>query len=214
MVGRDPETLSREYILREIAGLRVAYALKCTLRYATSRDRTVHSESVAEHVFALIFLANYFLELEDPDGTMNREEIITILLFHDFPEIKYGDICFHLKTKELEDRENDAAAEIFGSLPVSLRNKAHAAWLAYEQRSSKEARFAYALDKIEPIFEMLDEVNQKSFVRLKVDYETYWRKKYEATLEFPFMARFLEVITEEFLARDVFWKPKAVIAAE
>jgi len=59
-----------------------------TKRYATKRDFDTHSESVAEHVFALFFLAQYFLPLEDTRHVLNVEKLYKILWtprVHQFP---------------------------------------------------------------------------------------------------------------------------------
>jgi hypothetical protein len=66
---------SDEDILEIAKQLRIAYGLKQTIRYAGSRDLSVHGESVAEHIFAIIFLAQYFLPLEDPEGKMDKARL-------------------------------------------------------------------------------------------------------------------------------------------
>lgn len=204
---------SQEHILREVERLRIPYQLKRTLRYDTKRDFSVHNESVAEHVFALDFLKRYFLLLEDPQGLLDARKVDDLLHFHDYGEIKHGDVCFHRKTAADEAREKQAALETLDSLPTLLRDRAIACWLEYAERRTREAWFAYALDKIEPAFELFDEVNQQSFRRLEVTFETYYTGKYKATEHFPHMRRFLGVISEELLRRDVFWKPQQKVVS-
>ena len=154
-----------EEVMEIVRQLLVAYKLKKTLRYATKRDMSVHSESVAEHKFALLFLCEYFLPLEDPHQGLDGAKVRRIILFHDFPEIPYGDIPYYQKTPAHEAREKEAAIEVFASLPVMMRGFALASWQEYEGKKSPEARFAYALDKIEPLFEQLDPVNELSMKR-------------------------------------------------
>ena len=67
-----------------------AYKLKKTIRYGTTRDFTIHAESVAEHVFAISFLAHYFLAVESVGPSLDAQKVQSILLFHDFGEIKHG----------------------------------------------------------------------------------------------------------------------------
>jgi len=69
-----------ETIIEIAKQLRVAYKLKSTIRYAGSRDLSVHGESVAEHVFALLFLAQYFLPLEDPEQKLSKERVYETML--------------------------------------------------------------------------------------------------------------------------------------
>jgi 5'-deoxynucleotidase YfbR-like HD superfamily hydrolase len=197
---------SDEQVLEIARQLQVAYRLKRTLRYATVRDTMVHNESVAEHVFALFFLAQYFLPIEDPEGKLDAEKLYRIFIFHDFGEIVHGDVSFHLKTKEQEVLEHQAALDVFKMLPLPLQGIAHDAWKAAEDRECAEALFAYALDKIEPLFELLDPVNEQSLKRLKITYETHVGKKRLATEKFPAMRRFVEAISDDMLRRDIFWK--------
>lgn len=196
---------SDEQIMETIRQLQVAYGLKRTLRYATKRDLDVHSESVAEHIFALLFLSQYFLPLEDTKRVLNVEKLYRILLFHDFGEITHGDIPYHLKTEEDERREQEAAENLFTSLPLSMRKEAYESWRDYERKESPEARFANALDKTEPLFELLDPINEQSIKRLKFTYSDHLDKKLLATEEFPIMRKFIDVASRDMLKRGVFW---------
>ena len=197
---------SDERVLKEGRALRVAYQLKRTLRYNTQRDFTVHSESVAEHKFALFFLSEYFLPLEDQTNSLNYRTVHRLILYHDFPEIPHGDVPYLLKTAAHEQREREAAAGVFASLPASMRQSAQESWEAYEHRESPEARFVYALDKIEPVFELFDPVNEQTPIRLHQTYESHMGKKLSATQNYPYMRKFVEVLSEDMLRRGVFWK--------
>lgn len=191
--------------LEDAQRIRYAYQLKRNLRYHTKRDLSVHSESVAEHIFALIFLLEYFLPLEDPDGLLDYHTLVQILLYHDFPEIPYGDVPYVFKTSADEERERIAAKEVHRQLPMISREIAKDSWEAYERRESSEAQFAYALDKIEPLFELFDPVNEATPTRLRQTYESHVGKKLEATKNYPYMRRFIEVLSEDMRRRGVFW---------
>lgn len=198
--------MSDEEILKEAHQLRVAFGLKRTIRYASKRDLAAHNESVAEHVFGLIFLAQYFL-LHEPIGpTLDAGKLSRILLFHDFGEIKYGDAVTYHKTKEHEEREKEAAKEIFALLPPSLQRVGFDAWHEYEEHLSPEALFANALDKIEPLFELLDPVNEQSIKRLKVTLEMHLGNKVKAAKNYPIMMRFVDVLTKDMVERSVFYE--------
>ncbi len=197
-------------ILKTVRQLQVAYKLKRTLRYATKRNTKTHSESVAEHVFALIFLAQYFLLLEDPKKKLDHLKVLHIILFHDFGEIIHGDVPYHRKTKEHQEKEREAAKKVFSSLPKNISKSSLKHWSEYENRKSPEARFVYALDKIEPLFELLDPINEHSMKRLKFTHQMHTEKKLKATEDFPIMRKFVEVVTKEMMRRNVFWKDKVV----
>lgn len=197
---------SVEQILDEARKIRYGYHQKRNLRYHTQRDQTVHNESVAEHTFALVYLLEYFLPLEDPTGLLDYRKIVQILLYHDFPEIPDGDIPYVFKTEADEERERQAANEVYAQMPHGTRDVARASWEAYEVRESKEAQFAYALDKIEPLFELFDPVNEKSCKRLRQPYVSHFEKKYASTEPYPYMRKFVEVLSEDMRKRGVFWE--------
>lgn len=56
---------SDEFVLSETGKIQYLYGLKHETRYIVERNEDVASESVAEHVYALHILADYFLPLED-----------------------------------------------------------------------------------------------------------------------------------------------------
>lgn len=198
--------LSDKEIIQISEQLRVAYRLKSTLRYAGARDASIHGESVAEHIFALLFLCQYFLPLEDPKEELDKMKIHEILLFHDFGEILNGDIPYHLKTPADEDREKKDAEVVFKSLPQPLGMVGRDRWEEYASRDTQESRFAYALDKIEPLFELLDPISQTSLKRTKFTYEMHVSKKLKATEGFPVMRKFTDVLSAHMKERGIFWE--------
>jgi putative hydrolase of HD superfamily len=198
--------LSDEEIIEIAQQLREAYKLKRIIRYGSSRDLLIHSESVAEHVYALLFLAQYFLPLEDPENKLDRQRVYEILLFHDFGEIANGDIPYHIKTSADEKRESEDAEMVFNSLPQTINLVGRERWQEYENRKTPEALFVNALDKIEPNFELFDSVSEKSLKRMKFTYEHHIGKKKRATEGFPVMWKFVEVLSRDMKNRGVFWE--------
>ncbi len=202
----SPLTCTDEEILTIAHQLVSAYALKKTIRYGTARDKNLHAESVAEHVFAITFLAHYFLEVEPIGPSLDAQKVKSILLFHDFGEIKHGDIVTYHKTNEDVEREQAAANEVFAALPPPLQKIGYDYWIEYEEQKTPESHFAYAIDKMEPLFELLDPVNEKSLKRLKITYEMNVSNKFKPVAQYPVMKRFVEVISNDLVRRDIFWK--------
>ncbi len=197
---------SDSQIMEAAMQIRIGYKLKRTIRYGSTRDPELHSESVADHIFALIYLAQYFLPIEDPEQLLDEAKVYTMILYHDFGEIAHGDIPYHQKTKADQDREAEDAIQTFAKLPAHMQTRAKALWQEYEDKQSPEARFVNALDKIEPSFELLDPVSSARLKEAKFTYDLHMTKKRIATEGFPIMRRFVEVIGDELLKRDVFWK--------
>jgi 5'-deoxynucleotidase YfbR-like HD superfamily hydrolase len=197
--------LSDEKVMEIARQLRVGYGMKATPRYSTERDLKVHYESDADHVFALHYLLEYFVRVEKLPRPLDMEKARQMITFHDFGEIINGDKPYHTKTKEDEAQEHEDAKKIFAMLPAEIRSIAREGWESYEAKKSLEAQFVYALDKVEPLFELFDEVNERSFRRLEQTYEQHIGKKLKATEEFPVMRRFVEVVSADMLRRGVFW---------
>ncbi len=204
----DTESVLRasdEEILATIYSLKLGYRLKRTMRYGTERDHSVHTESVAEHKFALLYLMHYFLPLEDPKRLLDVGTVCSLITFHDFGEIPNGDKPYHLKTAAHEQQEREDARFVFDHLPPLIRHLGYERWREYDERSTPEARFVDALDKLEPMFELMDPVCEKSLKRMEFTYQHHIVKKLRATEGFPVMRRFVEVGSKDMLGRDVFW---------
>lgn len=202
---KDILTCTDDEVLRAAHQLREGYKMKRVMRYNTARDFEVHNESDAEHIFALIYLAHYFLEVEPLGRSLNREKLFSMLLYHDFGEVKYGDVVTYNKTSGDRELEAEAAKEVFDSLPKEIGPAGYKLWEEYEEQKSPEAQFAYALDKIEPLFELLDPVNERSIKDLRITYETNLSNKLKPTENFPVMRRFVDVISNDMVKRNVFW---------
>jgi len=192
-------------ILAEMERIRVLYKLKHTMRYQSSRDMTVHSESVAEHLFAMQVIAQYFLPLEDPDGKLDRVRINELVLFHEIGEIETGDILSARKTEAHRMIEKEAAARVITMLPQSMRTLASERFDEFEERKTAEAIFAQAVDKLEPIFEMWDEqIALPLFKKLNFTRENSLYGKIAITDGFPYMRKFIEAWDARAVSLDTF----------
>jgi len=78
-----------------------------------------------------------------------------MVLLHDLVEIDAGDtIVYDTQGRaDAAEREARAADRIFGLLPVDQRDEFRALWDEFETRQTPEARFAAAIDRIEPILQ-------------------------------------------------------------
>jgi len=105
-------------------------------------------ENDAEHSYSLAmtawFLAQHFPELD-------RDKVIRIALAHDLVEVHSGDtsVFDHEMVATKEKREARGTTQLAKDWPDFPQM--HEAITDYKKRSSEEARFVYALDKIMPI---------------------------------------------------------------
>lgn len=78
---------------------------------------------------------------------------VTMLLIHDLVEIDAGDTYAYdeegKKTKK--EREERAAERIYGLLPQDQQEKLRRLWEEFEAWETPEAKFAHAMDNIQPI---------------------------------------------------------------
>jgi len=113
-------------------------------------------ENSAEHSWHLAMMAIALAE-HAPAGTdINR--VIGMVLIHDLVEIDAGDLFAYAEQSE-QDRqaiaEQIAAERIFAILPAQQAMTMRRLWEEFSQRRSPEARFARALDRLQPMLENL-----------------------------------------------------------
>ena len=126
-------------------------------------------ENAAEHSWQVCLLA-LLLAKESPKP-INIARVLEMLLIHDIPEIDAGDqIVYQNQSDERLRDERKAAERIFGLLPEPQSSRCLGLWQEYEARESDEALFAYAIDRLMPVLQNLNNSGQ-SWVENKVSLE-------------------------------------------
>jgi putative hydrolase of HD superfamily len=179
-------------ILAETQRIREMYTLKWTMRYESVRDHKTHSESVAEHIFGMFVLLDYFLPLEDPEGKLDRVKLHQLILYHELGEIELGDTMFHKKSEANVHAEAEAAKLVAVRMPAHIRALALERFDEFEFGESPEARFAVALDKLEPIFELSTDIGSALYRQHGMNREVAIGKKYVVSEGYPYLRRFLD----------------------
>lgn len=108
-------------------------------------------ENDAEHSWHLSVIA--MLLVEYAAAEVDLLKVLKMLLIHDVVEIDAGD-TFAYDVAGHEDkaqREQQAADRLFGLLPADQAATYRALWDEFEQRQSAEARYAAALDRLQPL---------------------------------------------------------------
>jgi putative hydrolase of HD superfamily len=112
-------------------------------------------EGDAEHMWHLALFVLVLAEHADEPIDIGR--VLTMALIHDLVEIDVGDIYVY----DVEARlaavalEQAAAERIFGLLPADQGDHLRAVWEEYEAKQTPEARFAGALDRLQPLLQNL-----------------------------------------------------------
>lgn len=109
-------------------------------------------ENDAEHSWHLAAMAVIFAEYAE--GPVDLLRVLKMLLVHDIVEIDAGDTFLYdpeaVRDKAL--RETRAADRIFALLPPDQASELRDLWEEFEARESGDARFARALDRLQPLF--------------------------------------------------------------
>jgi putative hydrolase of HD superfamily len=116
--------------------------------YVIHEDR---KENDAEHSWHLAILA--FLLAEYSNEKIDVSHVMKMVLIHDVVEIDAGDTyCYDSEgNKSKAEREENAAARIFGLLPDDQQKEFYALWREFEDCSTPDAKFAAALDRLQPL---------------------------------------------------------------
>ncbi|MCB0411482.1 MAG: HD domain-containing protein [Bdellovibrionales bacterium] len=107
-------------------------------------------ENSAEHSWHLALLA--LVLKEHACESVDVLKVIKMLLIHDLVEIDVGDTFLHEPEAQRAQsiKEKIAAERIFSILPEDQTKELLNCWEEFESGSSPEARFAKALDRIQP----------------------------------------------------------------
>jgi putative hydrolase of HD superfamily len=111
-------------------------------------------ENSAEHSWHLAVMALALAE-HAPSGT-DIARVITMVVLHDLVEIDAGDLSAyapaHVQARQ-HTAEQAAADRIFELLPADQAIALRHVWDDFEERASPEAKFARALDRLQPMLE-------------------------------------------------------------
>lgn len=115
--------------------------------YILKGDR---KENDAEHMFHLAVMAAVLSEYANEPVDVLK--VMTMVLIHDVVEIDAGDTYAYdtVGNATKREREVKAADRIFHILPPDQEEYFRGLWEEFEENETPEARFANALDKVQP----------------------------------------------------------------
>ncbi|HEX2190719.1 MAG TPA: HD domain-containing protein [Longimicrobiaceae bacterium] len=143
----DPDRIARQ--LRFVVEIdRLKTVIRRTLLTDASRR-----ENSAEHSWHLALMAA--LLSEHAGAGVDVARTMKMVLVHDVVEIDAGDaFCYDAAANVgKEERERLAAERIFGLLPPEQAEELRALWEEFEAGETPEARFAVALDRLQPLIQ-------------------------------------------------------------
>ena len=164
-------------------------------------ERTIHvngldrNENDMEHSYMLALLAWYICSSEKLD--FDLEKIIRYALVHDLVEVYSGDTDFYHATKEEKEskhaREQAALERISEEFPEF--SDFNGLYSAYESLADREAKFVYALDKVQPVL-MIYLDGGRTWNERNITLEIIKKKKDEKVRVSPEVAKYWK----EFIA--------------
>lgn len=125
--------------------------LKRIMRRTYLMDNSRH-ENDAEHSWHLAVMALLLSEYAAGEH-IDIGRVIKMVLIHDIVEIDAGDtFCYDEAGQEGRlEKERMAAERIFAILPDEQAERLRSLWDEFEERRTPEARFAAALDRLQPL---------------------------------------------------------------
>jgi putative hydrolase of HD superfamily len=127
--------------------------LKGVLRQTTLAG-LARRENSAEHSWHLALMAVALAEHAPPGADISR--VITMVLIHDLVEIDAGDLFLYADDEQQHRQdaaERAAADRIFALLPAGQASGLRALWDEFTERRTPDARYARALDRLQPMLE-------------------------------------------------------------
>jgi putative hydrolase of HD superfamily len=142
-----------ERLSRQLEFIAEAGRLRGVLRQTMLAD-PARRENSAEHSWHLTVLALTLAEYAPPCTDLAR--VVAMLALHDLVEVDAGDLSAYAPEPDQARQhaaEVAAADRLFALLPADQAGSLRQLWDEFEERASLEARFARALDRLQPMLE-------------------------------------------------------------
>ena len=149
------------------------------VKYIQRKTRLFNSdrhENDAEHSWHLALMA--MVLSEHSNEAIDILKVIKMVLIHDIVEIDAGDTFIYDTQKDHQNTKEErlAANRIFGMLPEEQAQEFIMIWEEFEAGETKEAKFAKAVDRLEPLLQNSSN-NGGTWEEYGVKYEKVYEKK-------------------------------------
>ncbi|MFH1638013.1 MAG: HD domain-containing protein [Candidatus Woesearchaeota archaeon] len=150
--------------------------IKETVRRGWALRGVKHPESVADHCFLTIVMAEFLTPKE-----LDRNKVIRMLIVHDLAEIEIGDLTpVESIYKKKLGMEEEALKRMFKGKGEYLR-----LWRDFEGQKTPESRFAKQIDKLEGVLQALE--YSKTNGRMKEFFDN--AEEFFSSNEFPRLSK-------------------------
>ena len=134
------------------------------------------NENDAEHSWHLAMMV--IVLAEHSNVPIDILKVLKMVLIHDIVEIDAGDTFIYdtIKNHTNTAEELKAAHRIFGILPDKQASEFIEIWKEFEDGSTKEAKFAKSMDRLEPLLQNTSN-NGGTWKEFGVKYDQVYEKK-------------------------------------
>src|SRR5688572_3773069 len=149
-LSREGIEVAEARLTRQLSFLIEIDRLKNVIRQTSLCDGS-RRENSAEHSWHLAMMALVMAEHAGAD--IDVALVVKMLLVHDLVEIDAGDTFAYDTAGYVgkDERERAAAERLFGILPGDQAAELRALWDEFESGETAEARYANALDRLQPL---------------------------------------------------------------
>jgi putative hydrolase of HD superfamily len=164
-----------ERLLKQIEFIKEIDKIKFIFR-KTKLISSNRNENDAEHSWHLAMMA--MVLAEHANEPIDLLKVMKMVLIHDIVEIDAGDIFIYDSTKNHTNTEEElkAAKRIFSLLPEEQAQELIALWEEFEAGETADARFAKAMDRLEPLLQNSSN-NGGTWNEFGVNYQKVYNKK-------------------------------------
>ena len=164
-----------ENLLQQISFIKEIDKVKYIQR-KTKLFNSDRNENDAEHSWHLALMS--MVLAEHANEKVDILKVVKMVLIHDIVEIDAGDTFMYdtQKNHSNTDEERLAANRIFGLLPTDQAADFIAVWEEFEAGETKEAKFAKAMDRLEPLLQNTSN-NGGTWKEFGVTYDKVHHKK-------------------------------------
>lgn len=164
-----------ENLIKQIAFIKEIDKIKYIQR-KTKLFNSDRNENDAEHSWHLAVMT--IVLAEHSNEPIDVLKVVKMVLIHDIVEIDAGDTFIYdtQKNHDNTDEERIAANRIFGLLPKEQVNELIEIWEEFEAGITKEAKFARAMDRLEPLLQNTSN-NGGTWREFNVSYDKVYNKK-------------------------------------
>jgi len=191
-------------LLQQITFIKEIDKLKFILRKTRLLNSDRH-ENDAEHSWHLAMMT--LVLAEHSYEPIDVIKVLKMVLIHDIVEIDAGDTFIYdtVKNHVNTDEELAAAKRIFGLLPQDMAQEFIGIWVEFEQGVTNEAKFARAMDRLEPLLQNTSN-DGGTWKEFDVPYHKVYEKKSVIAEGSKAIWNYAETLLQESVAKGILRK--------